>query len=478
MQTIQQQTVQSQTIQTVQQQQHTLQPQIQQQTVQQTIQHQTVQSQPLMQQPMQIVQPQPTMHSLHSLQSQIQGQLQSLLQHQQNQTVQTHQIPPPPSPTFHTQPPPHQQPILKVQPFQKAQPPVQTVHPQPIVQQPSHQDSIQQQQQQQQQQHQQHQQTNPPTSYVVNLTPEQLEQLKRNGQVTVNGQTIFMQRPNSVNKQQHHQSAADECKKMSPKVKPVKKLQQQTSPTKMSQHQIVKSFDEPIKEKEKPSLVPNLPTPPEHITSTQKQAIVQPSIKEKSLPKLPPQSPKLSSNDSNGTNQDVEKLLGQLLEESGNINIITSANAPNVAGKNQRIHTIQLTPQKQEHLKNIQLQIKTLSANLTPGNSEIQAALKMLFAEQQKILATGKLLPPDKVYYHNNHLTIINPSSFNLGVGQQQNKSEGNVQPQQQQVQQPIQPQQVERGALGRADIPTGNQSKVGILFIIQHSRLGLMISY
>lgn len=32
-------------------------------------------------------------------------------------------------------------------------------------------------------------------SYIVNLTPEQLEILKRNGQLTVNGQTIFMHRP-------------------------------------------------------------------------------------------------------------------------------------------------------------------------------------------------------------------------------------------------------------------------------------------
>ncbi|XP_044260840.1 putative uncharacterized protein DDB_G0271606 [Tribolium madens] len=393
-QTIQQQTVQSQTIQTVQQQQHTLQPQIQQQTVQQTIQHQTVQSQPLMQQPMQIVQP----HSLHSLQSQIQGQLQNLLQQQQqqqNQAVQTHQVPPQ-SPTFQQQQQ-QNQPVLKVQPFQKAQPPVQTVHPQP---------------QPQQENQQQQQQQPPPTSYVVNLTPEQLEQLKRNGQLTVNGQTIFMQRPNN--------SKQDECKKLSPKIKPVKKVQQ---PQQQPKQQIVKNFEEPIKEKEtKSSLINALQSPPKHISPPQKQAIVQPSIKEKGPPKLPPQ-PSPKPNDSNGTNQDVEKLLGQLLEESGNINIITSG-APNVTSKNQRIHTIQLTPQKQEHLKNIQLQIQTLSASLTPGNSEIQAALKMLFAEQQKILATGKLLPPDKVYYHNNHLTIINPSSLNLGQQQQQKEQQ------------------------------------------------------
>lgn len=39
--------------------------------------------------------------------------------------------------------------------------------------------------------------TTPPNnfSYIVNLTPDQLETLKRNGQLTVNGQTIFMHRP-------------------------------------------------------------------------------------------------------------------------------------------------------------------------------------------------------------------------------------------------------------------------------------------
>lgn len=41
----------------------------------------------------------------------------------------------------------------------------------------------------------QNNQTPPNFSYIINLTPDQLETLKRNGQLNVNGQTIFMHRP-------------------------------------------------------------------------------------------------------------------------------------------------------------------------------------------------------------------------------------------------------------------------------------------
>jgi len=58
---------------------------------------------------------------------------------------------------------------FQVQPFQKSQPPVQTVQP---IQHQSH-------QQHNMHENQSNQHQNNPTSYVVNLTPEQLEQLKR-----------------------------------------------------------------------------------------------------------------------------------------------------------------------------------------------------------------------------------------------------------------------------------------------------------
>lgn len=89
-----------------------------------------------------------------------------------------------------------------------------------------------------------------------------------------------------------------------------------------------------------------------------------------------------------------------------------------------RVQTIQLTPQKQQSLKNVQMQIQqlsaklknksllaTLTADVDPNNpihnnplpiltninnmsdSEIYNALQRLFVEQQKILATGKIIP-------------------------------------------------------------------------------------
>jgi nuclear receptor coactivator 6 len=91
-----------------------------------------------------------------------------------------------------------------------------------------------------------------------------------------------------------------------------------------------------------------------------------------------------------------------------------------------RVQTIQLTPQKQQHLKNVQMQIQQLSAKLQnksllstltipidfdPNNPihneplpvlnniqamtdpEIHKALQRLFIEQKKILASGKIIP-------------------------------------------------------------------------------------
>lgn len=89
-----------------------------------------------------------------------------------------------------------------------------------------------------------------------------------------------------------------------------------------------------------------------------------------------------------------------------------------------RVQTIQLTPQKQQSLKNVQMQIQqlsaklknksllaTLTADVDPNNpihnnplpvltninnmsdNEIYNALQRLFVEQQKILATGKIIP-------------------------------------------------------------------------------------
>lgn len=104
------------------------------------------------------------------------------------------------------------------------------------------------------------------------------------------------------------------------------------------------------------------------------------------------------------------------------MNTIVAAPPPLVSVN--RVQTIQLTPQKQQSLKNVQNQIQqlsaklqnkgllaTLSAEIDPENpvhnsplpilnnistmtdSEIFNALQRLFIEQQKILATGKIIP-------------------------------------------------------------------------------------
>ncbi|KAL1117376.1 hypothetical protein AAG570_004702 [Ranatra chinensis] len=57
-----------------------------------------------------------------------------------------------------------------------------------------------------------------------------------------------------------------------------------------------------------------------------------------------------------------------------------------------RVQTIQLTPQKQQQLKQIQAQVQVLSSNKCRSPSE-QATLQKLISEQHKILIGGKLIP-------------------------------------------------------------------------------------
>jgi len=67
-------------------------------------------------------------------------------------------------------------------------------------------------------------------------------------------------------------------------------------------------------------------------------------------------------------------------------------NSPESSISNQRVKTIQLTPQKQQLLKAVQNQISALSAKKYRTSSE-QTALQRLFNEQQKILQCGKIVP-------------------------------------------------------------------------------------
>lgn len=193
----------------------------------------------------------PHIHHVHQSipttpQPQPQIQSQAPVQSQGIQTVHSQ-----PMQTIQTQP------VLKVQPFQKSQPPVQTVHPQPV-----------------QTIHHQPSQTNespnpPPASYVVNLTPEQLEQLKSNGQVTVNGQTIYMQRANMGKVSETNNANAENKVKLSPKSKPVKKITKisNSNPTKVIPQEVktIEKSVNHVSKDGKSTLVSALQTPPKHI---------------------------------------------------------------------------------------------------------------------------------------------------------------------------------------------------------------------
>lgn len=125
-----------------------------------------------------------------------------------------------------------------------------------------------------------------------------------------------------------------------------------------------------------------------------------------------------------GKNQQIKSAITPQLSPI----IPQQAAPPPLVSVNQapipRVQTIQLTPQKQQSLKNVQMSIQqlsaklqnknllaTLTADVEPNNpvhnnplpvlnninmmtdSEIYTSLQRLFVEQQKILATGKIIP-------------------------------------------------------------------------------------
>ena len=126
-----------------------------------------------------------------------------------------------------------------------------------------------------------------------------------------------------------------------------------------------------------------------------------------------------------GKNHQIKTAMAPQLSP---INQQQQAAPPPLVSVNQapvpRVQTIQLTPQKQQSLKNVQMSIQQLSAKLqnknllatltadvdpnnpvhnnplpilnninTMSDGEIYNALQRLFVEQQKILATGKIIP-------------------------------------------------------------------------------------
>lgn len=129
--------------------------------------------------------------------------------------------------------------------------------------------------------------------------------------------------------------------------------------------------------------------------------------------------------------------------------ISVSSTAPQMVSPQYvpRVQTIQLTPQKQQLLKNVQMQIQNLSGRLqnkqllssirpdvSPSNPlcnkplptltninamndmEIYQALQRLFIEQQNILATGKIiptLPAHGTHSFSTNVPMTSPISFN-----------------------------------------------------------------
>lgn len=114
-----------------------------------------------------------------------------------------------------------------------------------------------------------------------------------------------------------------------------------------------------------------------------------------------------------------------------------------------RVQTIQLTPQKQQLLKNVQMQIQNLSgrlqnknllasirSDLSPNNPlcnkplpvltninamndmEIYQALQRLFIEQQNILATGKIIPtiPASGFATSTNVPMASPISISVSA--------------------------------------------------------------
>uniref|UniRef100_A0A8D8LHR5 GLTSCR1-like protein n=2 Tax=Cacopsylla melanoneura TaxID=428564 RepID=A0A8D8LHR5_9HEMI len=79
-------------------------------------------------------------------------------------------------------------------------------------------------------------------------------------------------------------------------------------------------------------------------------------------------------------------------QEDGEPPSLVPLDGQNSSSVVQRVQTIQLTPQKQQHLKAVQNQITSLSAK-DNKTSKDQATLQKLYKEQQSILLSGKIVP-------------------------------------------------------------------------------------
>lgn len=105
-------------------------------------------------------------------------------------------------------------------------------------------------------------------------------------------------------------------------------------------------------------------------------------------------SPKLNSCKGKKPKKAVVKPMVFQQDETDRDNSVASLSSGDGAnsGVVQRVQTIQLTSQKQQHLKTIQTQISVLSSKKVRTSAE-QMAIQRLFNEQQKILLSGKIIP-------------------------------------------------------------------------------------
>ncbi|XP_068082122.1 serine-rich adhesin for platelets [Anabrus simplex] len=104
------------------------------------------------------------------------------------------------------------------------------------------------------------------------------------------------------------------------------------------------------------------------------------------LPHLVP-IPPTSIAGSPGASQGVTSVGGLQTQSSGNL-----GGASLLQGNiYQKVHTIQLSPQNQKHLKAVQMQIQNLMTSKKTQADDL--TLQRLFDEQQRILASGKVVP-------------------------------------------------------------------------------------
>lgn len=106
-------------------------------------------------------------------------------------------------------------------------------------------------------------------SYIVNLTPEQLETLKRNGQLTVNGQTIFMHRPKGQENEKLLKNSSPKTKNIKKKIIGVRNSIDEPLGVKTSVDSVNKIMNSVSTQSSIPNLISALQSPAKNIIGSQ-----------------------------------------------------------------------------------------------------------------------------------------------------------------------------------------------------------------